>query len=151
MTGLDLEGFLHLLRADLGAWATLGVIALVLGLMAWTSWGSRRALRKCLVLSVLAYCGLALYGGTIPVVLLALKPDDPANAAPERIRKIQVISRPSDEGTGPSSADPHTASASALAPWDSALSGPALADAKLEVSKPERSHEELRVQPAVRP
>ena len=63
MTGLNLEGFLHLLRADLGAWVTLGLIAGVLALMAWTSWGSRRALRKCLVLSVLAHCGLALYGG----------------------------------------------------------------------------------------
>src|SRR5207253_2066929 len=54
MTGLNLETFLHLLRADLGAWATLGAVALLLALMAWTSWGSRRALRKCLMLSITA-------------------------------------------------------------------------------------------------
>ena len=75
MTGLNLESFLHLLRADFGAWVTLGLIAVVLALMAWTSWGSRRALRKCLVLSVVAHFGLALYGGTVPVTLFGIRPD----------------------------------------------------------------------------
>ena len=63
MTGLNLEPFLRLLRADLGVWLSLGAIVLVLGLMTWTSWGSRRALRKCLVLSILAHVGLLIYGG----------------------------------------------------------------------------------------
>ena len=30
MTGLNLESFLHLLRADLGAWVSLGLIVVVL-------------------------------------------------------------------------------------------------------------------------
>ncbi len=87
MTGLNLETFLHLLRADLGAWVTLGLIGLVLALMAWTSWGSRRALRKCLVLSIMAHVGLALYGGTVPMVLLAMNPEESDPASRERIRK----------------------------------------------------------------
>ena len=58
VTGLNLESFLRLLRADVGAWATLGLIVLLLALMAWTSWGARRALRKCLVLSIVAHFGL---------------------------------------------------------------------------------------------
>src|SRR5437764_1100024 len=90
MTGLNLESFLHLLRADLGAWATFGVIVVLLALMTWTSWGSRRVLRKCLVLSVAAHIGLVLYGSTLPVVLLALQSKGKPEASPERIRKIRV-------------------------------------------------------------
>ncbi len=90
MTGLNLESFLHLLRADLGAWTTLGLIALVLALMTWTSWGSRRALRKCLVLSVAAHVGLALYGSTLPVELVPSRSRDADRAARERIRRIKV-------------------------------------------------------------
>ena len=78
MTGLNLETFLHLLRADLGAWASLGAIVLVLALMAWTSWGSRKVLRKCLVLSVVAHLGLALFGSTLPMRFLGLRSKEPA-------------------------------------------------------------------------
>ena len=124
MTGLDLETFLHLLRADLGAWATLGLIAVVLALMAWTSWGSRRALRKCLVLSVIAHVGLALYGGTVPVVLLALQPDEADAATRDRIRQIQVLPTPDQDATA-------GRSAVGFAPWDQPASGLALADAVL--------------------
>ncbi len=128
MTGLDLESFLHLLRADFGAWASLALIAGLIALMAWTSWGSRRALRKCLVLSVVAHVGLALYGGTVPVVLLALQPDDPANAPREHIKQIKVApqaeDRPDDRAGSRSAARP-------LAAWDKSIPGLALPDAKL--------------------
>src|SRR3954471_24445288 len=127
MTGLNLESFLHLLRADFGAWATLGLIAGVLALMAWTSWGTRRALRKCLVLSVLAHCGLALYGGTVPVVLLALKSDDRAAEDDARIRSIKVSSWVESEGTNPPAAGGRPGAGS-LAAWDKSLGGLALAD-----------------------
>src|SRR3954466_10910385 len=86
--GLDLELFLQLLRADLGAWMTLGLIVLVLALMAWTSWGSRKALRKCLVLSIAAHVVLVLYGATWPVLVLAL---DPEEVRPQSLQSIQVI------------------------------------------------------------
>ncbi len=42
LTGLDLETFLLLLRADLGAWVTLGLAGVGLALLVWSSWGSRR-------------------------------------------------------------------------------------------------------------
>src|SRR5215210_2527781 len=90
MTGLNLETFLHLLRADLGAWASLGVIALLLALLSWTSWGSRRALRKCLVLSVVVHLGLALYGSTYPILQLSFSRSTEAETAGVRIRQIRV-------------------------------------------------------------
>lgn len=88
--GLDLESFLLLMRADLGAWALLGLGTLVLGLMAWLSWGSRRALRKCLALSVVAHAGLVLYGSTVPSVFRALSSVSRDSARGQHIRQIRV-------------------------------------------------------------
>jgi len=88
--GLDLESFLLLMRADLGAWALLGLGTLVLGLMAWLSWGSRRALRKCLALSVVAHAGLVLYGSTVPWVFRALGSVSRDSARGQHIRQIRV-------------------------------------------------------------
>ncbi len=148
MTGLNLESFLHLLRADLGAWVTLGTIAVVLALMAWTSWGSRRALRKCLVLSVIAHFGLALYGGTVPVIFLAIHPDEDVQT--ERIRQIKVVpaTEPSDEGnpvSGPNGPPGNTR----LSRWDRPVGGLALADTKLSLPRDSTSSE-LPVQPGKR-
>ena len=69
MTGLDLESFLLLLRADLTTWVVLGLATLGLAVLVWSSWRSRRALRNCLVLSLAAHLGLVLYGSTIPAVM----------------------------------------------------------------------------------
>ena len=140
MTGLNLESFLHLLRADLGAWATLGLIAAVLGLMAWTSWGSRRALRKCLVLSIVAHGGLALYGGSVPLILLALKSDGDANPDASRIRSIKVApwTDPTGAATEPSGRGLRSdvgRSGGGLAAWDRLSTGLALADSKLSAPK----------------
>ncbi|MFO0910826.1 MAG: hypothetical protein U0794_21215 [Isosphaeraceae bacterium] len=147
MTGLNLESFLHLLRADLGAWATLGLIVGLLALMAWTSWGSRRALRKCLVLSVLAHCGLALYGGTMPVVLLSLQPDADRSDAEPRIRKIAVTpwTEPAREAleAGQAGLKRDGRSRSGLAAWDRPTGGLALADTKLDAPRPDLSREAL--------
>jgi hypothetical protein len=138
-TGLNLEGFLHLLRADFGAWATLALIVVVLGLMAWTSWGSRRALRKCLVLSILAHCGLALYGGSIPVVLLSLRPDRAEQPDRARIRSIKVAPQ-RDPAAGSGVAGPGLRSGGgSIAPWDRPTGGLALVDAKLPGVKPDFS------------
>ncbi len=89
-TGLDLESFLLLMRADLGAWALLGLGTLVLGLMAWLSWGSRRALRKCLALSIVAHAGLVLYGSTVPSVFRALSLASRDASREPHIRQIRV-------------------------------------------------------------
>src|SRR4051794_11722087 len=151
MTGLNLETFLHLLRADLGAWATLALIATLLGLMAWTSWGSRRALRKCLVLSVVAHVGLALYGGTAPAVLRVLNADGSDLAARPRIREIKVLpSRAVDGDPGGSDAAPGAGvgGSKGLAAWDRSTGGLALADAKLTAPRtPEPPAPEVRPSP----
>ncbi|MGO9600896.1 MAG: hypothetical protein ACLP7Q_23185 [Isosphaeraceae bacterium] len=93
--GLDLESFLLLLRADLGAWALIGLGTLVLGLLLWLSWGSRRPLRKCLALSFVAHAGLALYGGTVPSVFRALGSSarDPSEPHIRQIRVTPVTDR----------------------------------------------------------
>jgi len=91
MTGLNLETFLQLLRVDAGIWASLGLVALILALLTWTSWGSRRALRKCLILSIAAHVGLVVFGGNSPIVrqifrlgTRAPRPEDPA-------RRVRVM------------------------------------------------------------
>ena len=80
MTGLNLEALIRLLRADLGAWASLAVVAVILGVMTWTSWGSKRALRKCLILSIAVHVGLIVYGTSSPEVRRALRLDSPRKA-----------------------------------------------------------------------
>jgi len=105
MTGLNLESFLHLLRADVGIWTTVGLIAFLLALMTWTSWGARRALRKCLVLSVASHLALVFYGSTLPQSILGSDSTDPWEDPRDRIREIRVtpwsegLNRP---GTRPS-------------------------------------------------
>ncbi|HZW34277.1 MAG TPA: hypothetical protein VFF52_26375 [Isosphaeraceae bacterium] len=91
MTGLDLESFLLVLRADRSAWLVLGLGTLGVALLVWLCWGSRRALRKCLVLSLAAHLGLVLYGSTVPAVRLAVLGAAAAAAADRpHIRQIRV-------------------------------------------------------------
>lgn len=100
MTGLNLETFLRLLRADIGAWASLGAIVLLLGLMAWTSWGSRKALRKCLMLSILAHVGLVFYGGAeLSNVIATAESADDRNDEPG-IREIRITPPPGGGNAG---------------------------------------------------
>ncbi len=90
MTGLDLESFLLLIRADLSTWAFLGLATLGLAFLAWSCWGSRRALRKCLVLSLAAHLGLVLYGSTVPAVMWAVNPDRRDATSRAHVREIRV-------------------------------------------------------------
>jgi hypothetical protein len=90
MTGLDLESFLLLLRADLSTWLVLGLASVGLAFLVWLCWGSRRALRKCLVLSLAAHLGLVLYGSTVPAVQLAVRGATSDSAERSHIRRIQV-------------------------------------------------------------
>src|SRR4051812_9478011 len=129
MTGLNLESFLHLLRADLGAWAILAVVVCVLALMTWTSWGSRRALRKCLVLSITAHLGLALYGSTFLIVLLALQPRGlEQEATRERIRQIRVSPWSEEGEQGPEDRPGGGRTPTRVMPWDRPREALALAD-----------------------
>jgi hypothetical protein len=90
MTGLNLETFLRILRADLGAWASLGVVAAILAVMTWTSWGSKRALRKCLFLSIAAHVGLIVYGGSSPEVRKALRLDSASKRPAQVERPVRI-------------------------------------------------------------
>lgn len=128
MTGLDLETFLRLLRADLWVWVSLTIVVAVLGLLAWVSWGSRRALRKCLVISVLVHLGAVAFGDW------GLRAFGPAGreaiSGQERIRTIRVVPEPL-----PDPAVPGVEGPSAVAPrmpWDEPgrlpLTEPSIAD-----------------------
>jgi hypothetical protein len=134
MTGLNLETFLHLLRADLGAWVTLGLIGLVLALMTWTSWGSRRVLRKCLVLSIIAHAGLVLYGSTVPVLLLTWNGKDRAAPPRERIQRIKVA--PMADVTAPKRADGRNGQRGDR--WDLLSESLALAEPKVAPKRPDK-------------
>ena len=90
MTGLDLESFLLLLRADLTTWTVLGLATIGIALLVWLCWRSRRALRKCLVLSLAAHFGLVVYGSTIPTVMSTLGLDRRDDQDRSHIRQIRV-------------------------------------------------------------
>src|SRR5262249_12517321 len=89
-TGLDLESFLLLLRADLSAWVILGLGSVGLAVLVWSCRGSRRSLRRCLGLSLSAHVGLVLYGSTIPAVQLAGRGEMIDAAKGSHIRRIRV-------------------------------------------------------------
>src|SRR5262245_57916959 len=117
MGGLNLEPFLRLLRADYAAWGTLGLIVVVMALLTWTSWGSRRALRKCLILSVVAHGGLVLYGSTMPAVQGLFQPPRREADTRERLRSVEVVPpEPGDFLAGTDS--PDGKSGRRLSPWD---------------------------------
>jgi hypothetical protein len=150
MTGLNLETFLHLLRADLGAWASLAVVALLLGVMAWTSWGSRRALRKCLVLSVAVHVALVLWGSTAPAFfapgLMAAENERVESA----IRQIKV--EPVGEGKQSQGASGAGGGARGRLPaWDRPRESLALAEPIMRPDRPEPAQSELPTPPPPEP
>jgi hypothetical protein len=114
MTGLNLEAFLRLLRADLGVWVSLGVIAAILAVMTWTSWGSRRALRKCLFLSIAAHIGLIVYGSTSPEIRRALRLDEEARKPLRAEKSVRIAPWVADKST----AGPAGRSKPKVADWD---------------------------------
>lgn len=108
-TGLDLESFLLLLRADLSTLSLYALGILVLGLMLWLSWGSRRALRRCLAISVAAHVVLAVYGSTVPSFFRAIGPslrDDPRQTHIREIRVLPVALPPKTSAPGGASLAP---------------------------------------------
>ena len=136
MTGLNLETFLQLLRVAPGAWASLGVALFILALMTWTSWGSRRALRKCLFLSIAAHFALIFYGGSSPEIQryfhLGSKPPPPAPVI-ERIKvtSVEDPARPNPDPARGKSA-PRLVSA-----WDRDAGALALAEANRPLPRPD--------------
>ena len=118
MTGLNLETFLQLLRVAPGAWASLGVAVVILALMTWTSWGSRRVLRKCLFLSIAAHLVLIFYGGTSPEVQRFFRLGSIPPKTVPAIDRIKVIAVPEP---APADRDPKQVGQSNARPvsaWD---------------------------------
>lgn len=149
MTGLDLESFLYLLRWDFGAWASLGVVVVCLALMTWTSWGSRRVLRKCLVFSLIVHFGLVLYGSTMPIVRQSNESSDREVLARDRIREIRVT--PLGDGVRGSGAGATGSKGSQpIAAFDRPSETVALAERELSAPRPETPEMEL-VKPATAP
>ncbi len=137
MTGLNLETFLRLLRADLGAWLSLALVALVLALMAWTSWGSRRALRNCLVLSIMVHLGAIFYGSTSPALLKILSVSLPGPRLDAKIERVKVtpVVEPDPRAAGRSK--PDGAPAAKVAAWDRELGPLALLEASQATPRPD--------------
>ncbi|WP_165248484.1 hypothetical protein [Paludisphaera soli] len=123
MTGLDLESFLLLLKADLGGWALVALGCLMLAILVWVSWGSRQAIRKCLALSIALHAALLLGGSSVPAVMRALNPQKSEDDGEGHIRRIRV-----SPVADPDSADPSD-DVRALAALDGARpAGPAPVD-----------------------
>ena len=137
MTGLDLESFLLLLRADLTTWMVLGLATLVLALMVWSCWRSRRALRNCLVLSLAAHLGLVLYGSAIPAVLRSAGPDrgDATNRTHLRQVRVAPLADSNSSNGEPRGGDAITRD-STMKRWDLPPSPLALADESIKVARP---------------
>ena len=137
MTGLDLESFLLLLRADLTTWMVLGLATLVLALMVWSCWRSRRALRNCLVLSLAAHLGLVLYGSAIPAVLWSAGSHRRAATNRTHLRQVRVAPL---VDSNPSNREPHGGDSitrdSTTKRWDLPPAPPALADESIKVARP---------------
>ena len=139
MTGLNLETFLQLLRVAPGAWASLGVAAIILALMTWTSWGSRRVLRKCLFLSIAAHFALIFYGGSSPAIQRYLRLGSKVLRPDRAIERIKVTSF---DDSAQASRDPSAQkSPTALRPvaaWDRDPGVLALAEATRPLPRPDR-------------
>jgi hypothetical protein len=142
MDGLDLDTFLNLLRADLGTWAVLGLGTIGLALIVWSCYGSRRALRKCLVLSLVAHFGLALYGSTVPSLRWAFRADRRAASDRAHIRNIKVAPIPdapavtAQNGTIQSLRSSPTDTRKPTTRWDVIESPVVLADPAIRLPRP---------------
>jgi hypothetical protein len=145
MTGLDLESFLLLLRADLAIWAILVLAGVGVAFLVWSCWRSRRLLRNCLVASLAVHLGLVLYGSTFPTVMWSLGVDrrDPARSA--HIRRIRVAPLPEaarlpGRDQLPAIAPPELSNGARRAPrslrWDMVDAPLALADAPVRAPRP---------------
>lgn len=62
MNGLDLEPFLKFVQTDIAVWLLLVLALLVMVIAIWAGAGSHKALRKCLILSIVAHILLVRYG-----------------------------------------------------------------------------------------
>lgn len=115
MTGLNMETFLRLARADWGIWISLGLILGLIAVMVWTNWGSKRILQRCLIASLVLHAVVVFHGGRMPIARLAMG----EAAKPQRASSIQRIRlEGSSSSLGQSHGGQGGTAARALADWD---------------------------------
>jgi len=88
MTGLDLETFLSLPRFDPAALGLLLVLPLLAVGLVWWAWGTRRAVQRCLVFSLVVHLGLAALGSSSSVLRWSLGISDRDRR--EHLRQIRI-------------------------------------------------------------
>lgn len=76
MMGLEFDQVLDQITPLRLVWAGLGIVTVCLVLMLLTRWGDSKPVAKCLVLSLLAHCVLALYGTTVLVAMGARRDEE---------------------------------------------------------------------------
>ena len=99
MNGLDLEPFLKFVQTDIAVWLLLVLGLLVMVVAIWAGAGSHKALRKCLILSIVAHILLVRYGepvewtrsglGVLSTSLEQTAADAPP--VPPGIRSLQIL------------------------------------------------------------
>ena len=90
MTGLDLESFLLLLRADLGVWLMLGLAMLGLAFLVWSSWRSHTGTAKLPGRFAGRTSALVVFGTAFPGIMLESQPEPPHRTERPHIREIRV-------------------------------------------------------------
>lgn len=99
MNGLDLDLFLRLIQTDFAAWLMLAVIVLGLVVTVWAGVGSHKALRKCIILSIVMHIVLMRYGQPVEWTRSGLgmlgtsadqTPED-APPVPPGIRSLEIL------------------------------------------------------------
>lgn len=99
MNGIDLEQFLRIVQTDFAVWLFLILTLLLMVLAIWAGAGTHKALRKCLVLSVVAHVLLVRYGHPVEwtrsglgalATSLEQGPDE-AQPLPPGIRSLEIL------------------------------------------------------------
>ena len=141
MTGLDLESFLLLLRADLTTWVVLGLATLGLALLVWSCWR---------VTACATQLSRALAGGSSRIGLVRQHdPRGDVDAGPGSPRCRESGPHPPDSGRAAGRVEIRRAERTAIGRirsrsrssterWDLAAAPLKLADASLRVARPRR-------------
>ena len=94
MTGLDLEPYLRMLRADPSKWVNASIFAAFLISIAWASRGRRRILQRCLIVSLSMHVGLMVFGGPQAARWFTSDPmRGPSDTQGGHLQRVELIDR----------------------------------------------------------
>ena len=99
MNGLDLDLFLRIVQTDFTAWLLVALAIIAILVTVWAGAGTHKALRKCIMLSVVAHVLLMRYGKPVEFArsglgLASSIAEDPLRDAPPLppgIRSLEII------------------------------------------------------------